>query len=255
MNRNKKTLYSAIGVLIALLVIFLVWGASKSRQSAPQESSTALQTESESAQDDGHAGMNHDGMGTSATGDLDLEDSGYDEYMQEENAIMNRMMHDMELTEDTGNAAVDFLTGMIPHHEAAVEMAESYLTHGGNHEMLKPLAESIITTQKEEITQMQDILKELLASGKKDQAQADAYREKYDQMMSMHHAGHGSTGQDKSLDTAFASGMLMHHQMAVEMAEGILDHTDEEAVTNLAKQIIEAQDHEIALMQEVLDQQ
>ncbi len=37
---------------------------------------------------------------------------------------MNKMQEGMDKVQDTGNATLDFLYGMIPHHESAVEMSK-----------------------------------------------------------------------------------------------------------------------------------
>lgn len=271
---NKKTLYWAIGVVIVLLVLFMFWGASRNKPGNPQDSTSAQsgsQAESNmSAASDPHAGMNHGtaqestGGGTGSTdggANSDSTDPGYTRYMEEETAIMDRMMRDMDLPEESGNAALDFIDGMIPHHEAAVSMAESYLNNGGNHPELKPLAEDIITAQKSEISQMKDMRKSIADSGKKDQEKADAYRAEYERMMAGHHDGHGmghdgstGTGATHSIDAAFAAGMIMHHQMAVDMAKAILDNTDEEDVLALSRQIIDTQEEEISLMEKVLQE-
>ena len=71
-------------------------------------------------------------------------------------------------------------------------------------------------------------------------------------MMSSHHSSHASHGTPANVEAAFAEGMIMHHQMAVEMAQAILGNTDEEQVTILAQSIIEAQQTEIAQMQDIL---
>ncbi len=272
---NKKTLYWAIGVIVALLVIFMFWGASRNKSGNQQDTTSAPsagQTESGmSAGSDAHAGMNHGTVQESAAGTNDGSSSenagpgGYTRYMEEETAIMDRMMRDMDLPEESGNSALDFIDGMIPHHEAAVSMAESYLNNGGNHAELKPLAEDIITAQKSEIAQMKNMRKDISDSGKKNQEKADAYRAEYEKMMSGHHEGHGMThdgsgsgsngnsnGGSGSIDAAFAAGMIMHHQMAVDMAKAILNNTDEQDVLTLARQIIDAQEEEISLMEKVL---
>lgn len=54
----------------------------------------------------------------------------------------------------TGNADVDFVRGMIPHHQGAVEMAKIVLAHGKD-PALKKLAREIIAAQDKEIAFMQ----------------------------------------------------------------------------------------------------
>ena len=58
----------------------------------------------------------------------------------------------------TGNADVDFVKGMIPHHAGAVDMAKTVLAFGKDPEV-KKLAEAIIKAQETEIAQMNDWLK------------------------------------------------------------------------------------------------
>ena len=53
----------------------------------------------------------------------------------------------------------------------------------------------------------------------------------------------------------FAEGMIMHHQMAVDMARDILEYTDYEEIRTMAQNIIDVQEKEIAQMEKILNDQ
>jgi DUF305 family protein family protein len=69
-------------------------------------------------------------------------------------AGMDKMHRDMMAATPTGNADVDFLTTMIPHHAGAVEMARLLIIHGKD-PLVRRLAEEIIAGQQAEIAAMQ----------------------------------------------------------------------------------------------------
>jgi len=72
---------------------------------------------------------------------------------------VNAKMHEGMDIAFTGNADVDFVRGMIPHHQGAVDMAKVVLAFGKDPQIRK-LAEEIIKAQESEIALMQAWLKQ-----------------------------------------------------------------------------------------------
>ena len=70
---------------------------------------------------------------------------------------MDKMHKDM-MVKPSGDADVDFVRGMIPHHQGAVDMAKIVLEHGKDPE-IRALAQDVISAQEKEIKFMQDWLK------------------------------------------------------------------------------------------------
>lgn len=65
----------------------------------------------------------------------------------------DQKMHAGMMMSFTGDTDVDFVQGMIPHHQGAIDMAKVELQYGKDPEMRK-LAEDIIKAQEVEIAGM-----------------------------------------------------------------------------------------------------
>jgi len=69
-------------------------------------------------------------------------------------------MHEtMSSIKSTGNDDEDFVRLMLPHHQAAIEMAKTQLLYGKDPQMRR-LAQEIITDQQSEIELMKLWLKQ-----------------------------------------------------------------------------------------------
>lgn len=71
---------------------------------------------------------------------------------------VNAKMHEGMDIVFTGDADVDFVRGMIPHHQGAIDMAKVVIAFGDDPEV-KKLAEGIIAAQEGEIAFMTEWLK------------------------------------------------------------------------------------------------
>jgi len=78
--------------------------------------------------------------------------------MGEMRAIMQRMHDEMMRQASHADAEEAFVRGMIPHHQAAIDMAHVLARHGKDEEILK-LAADVVREQTREIEEMREWLR------------------------------------------------------------------------------------------------
>src|SRR5439155_19823115 len=87
-------------------------------------------------------------------------------------ASMDKMHMAMGAIDRSGNSDVDFVRLMLPHHQAALDMAKTQLLYGKDPQMRR-LAQEIVTDQQLEIESMRRWLKQReLASAKDNKTSA-----------------------------------------------------------------------------------
>ncbi len=159
-------------------------------------------------------------------------------------APMSAMNHSMNQAQDYSDRA--FLSGMIAHHEGAVNMADQLLQspRGSVNPQVARWAQEIRKAQTEEIIDMQAMLRTV---GGLDKAAYQDMQQEMDEMMDQ--------GQGLDPNVRFVALMIPHHAGAVEMALPALVYSDSRRIANLAQDIIEEQSEEIAAFRDWLSQQ
>ncbi|MEH1891950.1 MAG: DUF305 domain-containing protein [Nostoc sp.] len=159
----------------------------------------------------------------------------------------------MDLGPADANFDLRFIDAMIPHHQGAVEMAKEAQQKSKRPE-IKKLADNIIKSQDQEITQMKQWRQ---AWYPKAGDKPMAYDSQMGHMMEM------SSDQNKAMmmsqdlgaadaefDLRFINAMIPHHEGAVTMAKDVLGKSKRPEIKQLGQEIIKAQNTEIKQMQQ-----
>ncbi len=166
----------------------------------------------------------------------------------EHNNMMKKMKDDMSAVKMTGDFDLDFTNMMIPHHQSAVDMAQSYLPKGKD-EKIKTMAQNIIDAQKKEIEELKTLAANHKPSTKKDEhaVAGHAGGEHNELMQAMNTMMDKMTGMKMTgdADKDFVSMMIPHHQSAVDMAENEISHGKHVEMKKFAQKVIDSQSKEI----------
>jgi uncharacterized protein (DUF305 family) len=134
-----------------------------------------------------------------------------------------------------------FATAMVPHHRSAVEMA-TIAQRESKRDEIKELAASIISTQTDEIEQLEAV----------DQLLQEARVQEGELGVAEHEMGmddDASMLEDaRPFDREFIDMMIAHHQGAIRMARAQLDKGENAELTELAQTIVDGQSNEIDQM-------
>ena len=146
---------------------------------------------------------------------------------------------------------VMFSQMMIPHHEQAIEMSDIALDPTvGASDVVKELATRIKGAQDPEIATMKAFLTSWKMSLTPDSSMD--HSDMMSGMLSADEITKLSTLRGAEFDRAWMTGMIAHHEGAIEMAKDVLEDGTNSAVRTLATAITTAQDSEILEMKKLL---
>jgi uncharacterized protein (DUF305 family) len=142
----------------------------------------------------------------------------------------------------SGGAGYDqiFIDGMVPHHQAAIDMAK-VAQRKAEHTEIRQLADAIVADQDGEIAQMKGWRKAWYGTDE----------------ITPGMGGHQMAGMDTDLakleaavpvDKAFIDAMIPHHQSAIDMAKEAQTRAKRQEIKDLAGRIVAAQRREIDQM-------
>jgi len=154
------------------------------------------------------------------------------------------------------DADVDFASGMVPHHEQAVEMADMILDKDPS-EPVRALAERIKAAQEPEIEELNSLLEtfgEEPADGGHGGHGGGSDAGGHGGMMSDEQMQELQDASGVEAERMFLTMMIEHHQGAIEAAETVIAKGESQPTIELATRIRDDQRAEIAEMEQLLSQ-
>jgi uncharacterized protein (DUF305 family) len=154
---------------------------------------------------------------------------------------------------DHKQADVTFAQQMIPHHKQAVEMAKLVPSRSSNQQVLA-LASQIQQAQDPEIQTMTGWLQTWGAAAPMTGSMPGMDHGSMPGMMTSDDMTKLGQVKGAAFDRLWLQMMIQHHQGAVEMAKTELQQGASNEAKQLAQQIIDTQQKEIATMNQLLSQ-
>jgi uncharacterized protein (DUF305 family) len=148
-------------------------------------------------------------------------------------------------------ADVEFVTGMIPHHEQALEMADLIAGKSVSSDVVM-LADEIRAAQGPEIAVMQGYLAQWGTKADPHAGHGGGDAESGHGMMTQEDLSALAAATGPAFEQMWLSMMIAHHEGAVTMAREVLAAGKEPQVQALAEAVIAGQTAEIAQMRALL---
>ena len=161
-----------------------------------------------------------------------------------------QMLNDLREVALTGDAEYDFLRYMLVHHQGAIGMSEIMLDQGTDEE-LRDLAAEIIDTKDEQMALMSSLLQQ--HGSPEPGPDREAVISQYETARELMLRGMGQRGTG-AIDRDYAESMIPHNGAAIDMAEVLLQFSDDEELRTVANDIVQQQSQLTQALQGWLEQ-
>lgn len=170
-------------------------------------------------------------------------------YLSKFNEILYNMAREMKVSYTTSNITVDFIKCMIPNCMATISICENFLEYI-NYIPLKNLADNIISMQKNEVKQMEEIGKTTIPYINK-QRDVDNYFKKYFKITDEMINGMYNSIRTPDIILDFIYEMIPNNEGVVKLCKNLLRFEIDPRIRILANNIIVQENECIRILKEI----
>lgn len=172
-------------------------------------------------------------------------------YLNTFDCILERMIQGMTCADLTNSISHNFITQMIPHHRAAIEMSENILQYTTNL-AIEEIAENIICEQTKSIADMEAILS-CCGNMSNSRESVCRYQSQIEPVFNTMFNRMRTAKATNDINCCFLREMLPHHEGAVAFSEITLRQNICPQLVPILDSIITSQKRGICQMERLLD--
>lgn len=171
------------------------------------------------------------------------------DYIEAFYMIFEEMRKKMEGITPGNNISHNFINSIIPHHEAAIQMAENILKYTTNVD-IEEIAKNIIKEQTADIATLQMLKEDCVADNHARDVYLyeKGYQDAYNKMIQG--MSNSQTGNNVNVD--FLTEIIPHHEGAINMAKTLLKFEVCEPLQTFAEGIISSHTNQLEEMRAIL---
>lgn len=171
-------------------------------------------------------------------------------YLETFDQIFSALVQGMTSAPLTDSISHNFISQMIPHHRAAIEMSKNLLQYTTDIP-LQNIALGIVSEQTKSIEDMQKALP-ACALLKNSQADVRRYQQETSRIMYTMFTGMASAPRTNCLNSDFMEEMIPHHRGAIAMSKNALRYRICPGLVPILNAIITSQERGVAQMERLL---